>query len=179
MLTTTRSHHRLRAAGWIAAMLGALAFSAAAAAPAGATTWGTGHQDETYTPGLTNTTQPTTLNITNTFSTCVSLAAPTITSGSSSATINAPFSCQSLLDSGSSASTIHWNTGQTSTFSYTYTSTTVNGTVQVEQTGTITAGKFVGRPAIGLVTVPALDPFACATSTGVTSLSGPYTLAII
>jgi hypothetical protein len=179
MLMATRSRHRLRAVGWMAAMLGALACSAAVAAPAGAATLCTGHQDETYSPGLTNTTQSTTLNITNTLSTCLSLTDPTITSGSSTATISAPFSCQSPLDSGSAATTIHWNTGQTSTFSYTYTSTTVNGTIQVEQTGTITAGKFVGRSAIGLVTVPALDPLACATSTGVTSLTGPYTLAIL
>ncbi len=173
------SRHRLRAAGCVAAMLGALACSAAAAAPAGATTLCTGQQNETFAPGLTNTTQTTTFTATRTLSTCLSLADPTITSGSASTTINAPFNCQSVLANGSSTSTIHWSNGQTSTFSFTYTATTVNGTDQTQETGTITAGEFTGRSAIGLVTVPALDPLACATSTGVTSLTGLFTLTIL
>jgi hypothetical protein len=173
------SPHRLRAAGLVAAMLGALACSAAAAAPAGATTLCTGHQDETFAPGLTNTSQTTTFTVRRTFSTCLSLADPTITSGSASTTIIAPFSCQSALDSGSSTSTIHWSNGHTSTFSFTYTSITVNGTDQTEETGTITAGEFTGRSAIGVVTTPSLDPTACATSTGVTSLTGLSTLTIL
>ena len=119
-------------------------------------------QNDTYTPPLTLTPQDVTVRSATQYGPCVSASNPAITSGSRSRTLLIPGrSCLDLLNSGSTTFTITWNTGQSSTVSSNFTSTTVGATLVVTDTGTVTSGLFTGSTVVQVLTAPAADVLLC------------------
>lgn len=132
----------------------------------------------TYNPPLTMTPQDGALAVTAQYGPCVSLSNPALTSGSSSYTT--PVSgrtCLDLLQSGTSAFTITWNTGQTSTVSANRTSTIVGAALVVTSTGTVTSGLFAGSAVVQVITSPATDVLLCTVGLG--TVSSTYSLVTL
>ncbi|MFH8755926.1 hypothetical protein [Streptomyces atroolivaceus] len=67
-----------------------------------------------------------------------------------------------------------------STFTYTRSSTSVGGNVVLTRNGTISSGRYSGGLVVEVVTYLGLVAGLadCATSEGITSLSGPVVLTI-
>ncbi|MBZ4015636.1 hypothetical protein [Streptomyces purpurogeneiscleroticus] len=137
----------------------------------------TGTQNITYTPGLTLVPTPTAVSVTTAYANCGLLSEPGLTSGSSSSTAEQTLSCLRPLTPGSGSLTIKWNTGETSTFSYTRTIARVAGQIVVTRTGKIDSGKFEGRSAKEVIAGPTLDAHKCAGK-GITERLGAVTLTI-
>jgi hypothetical protein len=131
----------------------------------------------TYTPALTNTTTTTTIASASNWATCVSLTHPAIVAGTTSNSISGPSSCTAVLGPFSSANTITWNTGQTSTFTFNGYVTAVDGQFVIVLTGSITAGLFTGALATEQTTLLA-DLSACSGS-GIAVNGGPSLLTIV
>jgi hypothetical protein len=142
--------------------------STASADVADATCVGT--QTTTYSPGLTLVPTQQNIQISWIYAPCVSVSEPAISSALSSATRQAPVSCLSIGQVGSSVRVITWNTGQTSTFSYNAMSSIVNGDTVVTLTGSITAEEVIVSPSLNLL--------GCLTPPGITSLFSTTTLVI-
>ncbi|MFD4907806.1 hypothetical protein [Kitasatospora purpeofusca] len=143
----------------------------------------TGQQSPTYSPPLTNTTQQTTVNITETYGTslhCLDTAG--IQSGSGTFTVSEPASCTSLTQPGTVSyfNTYTWNNGQSSTIHFTNVNVArlLDGTTQVIASGTVSSGFGLGDTAARTVTLPQLDPTLCST-TGVASQQGVATMTFI
>ncbi len=134
----------------------------------------------TYTPPLTTAPQAVTINSTTQYGPCVSLSNPAISSGSRTRTLLIPGrTCLDLLNSGSTTFTIVWNTGQTSTISSNFTSTTVGAALVVTDTGTVTSGLFAGSTVVQVLTAPATDVLLCTAGLGtVSSIYSVITLEI-
>ncbi|MCS7478756.1 hypothetical protein ACFFQW_12955 [Umezawaea endophytica] len=135
----------------------------------------------TYNPPLTMTPRDGTLTGTAQYGPCVSVSNPAITSGSSGGTTTVSGrTCLDLLQSGTSAFTITWNTGQTSTISANRTSTIAGGLLVVTNTGTVTSGVFAGSTVVRVITSPATDITLCTLGLGtVSSVYSLITLKII
>ncbi|MGW8064246.1 hypothetical protein ACVV2G_18715 [Streptomyces ziwulingensis] len=134
----------------------------------------------TYTPPLTSTSQVVTSTQQWQFGPCVSTSVPALTSGTVSA-VGAPRarSCLELLDSGSATRTIVWNTGQTSTISFNYTTSVAGAVLLFTVTGTVTSGLFAGDSVVATQTGPATDILLCTLGLGqVSSIYGLFTLEI-
>jgi hypothetical protein len=181
---------RRRTASFAVALALAAAFGAvagAAAPPAWATVAGiscTGWQYDTYTPGITNALQPTTvgldgdLNVIDDHSptgSCVAIGSRA-TAGEQDETLPLlDISCTQLFVV-SPPQTIHWNDGQSSTF--TGIATTVRGASNtvLTDTGTVVSGEFAGDVAVFTLIAPNLAFANCATPDGVTTLDFAATL---
>ncbi len=137
-------------------------------------------QTDTYAPPLSMTPQDVTVGSTTQYGPCVSLSNPAITSGSRARTLLIPGrTCLDLLNSGSTTYTITWNTGQTSTVSSNFTSTTVGAALVVTDTGTVTSGLFAGSTVVQVLTGPATDVLLCTAGLGtVSSIYSVVTLEI-
>ncbi|MGW4807437.1 hypothetical protein [Kitasatospora sp. NPDC004272] len=109
---------------------------------------------------------------------CASSSHSEITSGHSSGTVVAPYSCQDLLDTSTGTQDFTWNTGATSTLSFTRTVTIVNGQNVITLTGHITSGLFTGDTGVLTIIEPVLDLTACQSPTGLTSTAGVTTLLL-
>ncbi|PBP73625.1 hypothetical protein CCL21_03730 [Pseudomonas syringae] len=138
----------------------------------------TGTHTGTFSPGLTNASQPINVTTTSSWGTCV---LPLGTSASSSQSFQAPLSCNALLQNTTDVTwIITWGDGETSTYNF---DATYNDTGGLNKTvvgiGEIVAGRYTGSTAITTYVLFNLELNACATTTGVTSLSGPSTLTII
>jgi hypothetical protein len=165
----------------------AVALAAAAlavAAPAGAATTVTcltGTDHVAFSPALTNTTTLTSITTSQAYGSalvqCVS-DDPTVTTGTSGVSFAAPVSC-TTLSSGPGSQVITWNNGQTSTFTYTQTITTVAGVNVATATGSITAGEFAGSTAERVTAEAPPNPLSCLLGPGVSSLSGTITLTVL
>jgi hypothetical protein len=88
-------------------------------------------------------------------------------------------SCLNIFDPGSGTKIIKWNTGQTSTFSFNRVGSNVGGATVVTETGTITAGLFVGDTAVEEIIGPTLDSPECLTKKGVTDRVNTLKLDIL
>lgn len=130
----------------------------------------------TYAPALTNTLQTTTITSTSNWATCVSATHPSIVAGSTGNQISGPSSCTAVLGPFSSANTITWNTGQTSTFTFNGYVTEVNGQFVIVLTGSITSGLFTGALATEQTTL--LGDLSACSGAGLSSNSGPSLLTI-
>ncbi|WP_211589090.1 hypothetical protein, partial [Allorhizocola rhizosphaerae] len=77
--------------------------------------------------------------------------------------------------------TYRWNTGKTSTVTYTVTTVVrlANGTTNVTSTGPITAGVFQGKTAVREVILPALSITQCLSPPGLTRQTGIATLTFL
>jgi hypothetical protein len=164
-------------------LAGVVALATVVAAPtAGATTLLTcpGSNTTTYTPGLTNTPTPVAVSTSSSFGPCVNAATLLeLRTGSAVASL-APQerSCTDLLSPNQGTRTFSWSTGTTSTFTFDASSSYVaGGAIQIVLTGTITAGEFTGKSAVGTVTNANLDLTACDGS-GITQANGLATFTI-
>jgi hypothetical protein len=154
-----------------------LLFGAAAIAPAAhATTLVNclGTETLTFTPPLTNTSTPTQIHFAIDLDLCLTGG---VISGDSAGSFQIPADCTSVsVLPPAFTDTYHWNTGATSAATYTApVETTVNGSIVVTDTGTVTSGFDHGAVANETTTLPQPNLTACAT-TGVAQLNGPYTL---
>ncbi|WP_157642769.1 hypothetical protein [Burkholderia ubonensis] len=141
----------------------------------------TGSETLSFNPALTNTQRNLVVTDTASLSPCLVVGVSGINSATESAQGVANLSCQMLLGGGPATKIIHWSNGQSSTFSYTASSSAINGNFVITQTGNISAGLFKGQSAVGVSTLTSLSQpdflTACAGS-GVTSVSGGTTLTI-
>ncbi len=135
-----------------------------------------GGETATYSPGITNTPQSTTVKVDGSHTTCLSLSDPTIHSAGYNLTIQRDFSCvdftvpifdiKYIFNNGKS-STVHYVTSETAN---------VEGEIVITSVGTVTSGEFVGDMAIRTITDTTLSPEQCLTTQGVTSVTGVVTL---
>ena len=131
-----------------------------------------------YSPALTSSPQTATASVTFALSSCVSTTVPAITSGTaqkSAVVLNR--SCLNLTGSSSSASTITWNTGQTSSILVTSIVTIVGAVYNVTSTGTVTSGLFAGDTVVADRVGAATDILLCTLGLGTVS-SGPTTTTL-
>ncbi|MFI1013141.1 hypothetical protein [Streptomyces sp. NPDC020965] len=132
----------------------------------------------TFSPALTTVPQDVTVTTNNLFGPCTSTSVPGITSGTFSGSFHVPGrSCLTLAGSGSSTSTITWNTGQTSTLSLNYTTTIAGAVYTSVLIGTVTSGLFAGDTVVSNQTGPATDVLTCTLGLG--TVSGLYTVGTI
>ena len=125
-----------------------------------------------YSPGLLTTRRPVDVSVHNTLS-CKSLTDPAVTGGQVRATVRGlDRSCTDLAASGSGSYAITWNTGDTSTISYTRSANYVLGTLVIVESGTVTAGRFAGDSVTHVVELLNLDLLACLAEPGLTAASG-------
>ncbi|MGB3444500.1 MAG: hypothetical protein WBA97_37655 [Actinophytocola sp.] len=153
-----------------------------AAAPAQATVGDavcTGTSAQTYSPGLTNTAQTLNAATSTHYVPCTSLADPALNSGATIRSLpGITLSCTALF-TATTAPTITWNTGQTSTLSLVGQGLVTVPLVSQSVTylGSVTAGQFVGD-AVALLVVYTGNPFNACSSTGVTAVAGLAALTI-
>jgi hypothetical protein len=138
----------------------------------------TGTQTTTYSPGLTLVPTDQTVNTHTIYGPCVSASTPDLSAGDRSITNHQMASCLDLPGSRSAVTTITWNTGQQSAFSFNRTVTHAGGNTIVIFTGTIVAGLFAGDSALEVVVGPTLSTLDCLTPPGITSRTGVVTLTI-
>lgn len=139
----------------VASLTTAVAAGAATQAHAGlldATCTTPSSQTATYSPPLTDTSQPVTVTHTGTYGPCVSLSEPGLTSGTVNQTVDVPgYSCNDLLSSGPNDFTIDWNTGKASTITGEADYSEEDGVLTVTTTGTVTsATSWSSKQATGL-----------------------------
>ncbi|RAJ39987.1 hypothetical protein K353_03475 [Kitasatospora sp. SolWspMP-SS2h] len=137
-----------------------------------------GNQTVSFNPGLTTTSRTVTITYDLRLGVCASLSHPEITSGRSSGTVVAPYSCQDLLNTSTGTQNFTWNTGATSTLSFTRTVSIVNGQTVITLNGHITSGLFTGDTGVLTVVEPALNLTACQSPTGLTSIAGTSTFVL-
>ena len=162
-----------------------VAASAPAQALSLATISCTGWTYTTYSPGLTNTVQPTTvvdqgrLNVTGPHSptgSCIAVGSGA-TSGTRDVTAKLNLSCNAILTE-SGVETIKWNDGQSTSFSFTATAAHEGSNTVLTETGQVTSGEFYQQHVVETFTAPNLSFTDCATATGVTSLDYATVLTI-
>jgi hypothetical protein len=158
----------------LAAALACVALSAGSAGAATLVSC-TGDESGTFSPALTNTLQTVTYGLDVSYGCSVS---PTITSGTVSSSSAVPLSsCASLTAGGLRARTITWNTSETSTITFLAVATTGSGdTINIDRTGTVTAGKYLGALTHESFTT-SIDRSVCS-STGVPGYDGSVELTI-
>ena len=171
----------LRAALAVAAAAALLAAFAPGRASALSAVVCSGSESVTITPGLTLRAQTATVAFTDTFGTpaaCVSTD-PTLRTGVASASFVASVNCLDPVLANDGELVIRWNNGQTSTFDFRTTITTVGGVSVSTNTGTIVAGEFSGHVAEHVIPDIPPSPLGCLTPGGVTSLSGAFTFTVV
>lgn len=161
-------------------LAGVIASPAAAQAAPVAIACAVGSQTTGYSPALTNTPTQTTVTSTENYG-CTSLFTG-VSSATATRTTSSELSCLLVVvpPTNTSVRTYTWNTGQTSTI--TFTSSTVvqaaNGTTTITSVGAVTSGLGQGSLATRVVVQPQLSLTACAT-TGLDTANGLATLTIL
>ncbi|MFF7637830.1 hypothetical protein ACFZB9_32490 [Kitasatospora sp. NPDC008050] len=137
----------------------------------------TGWTYTTYTPGLTDTVQPTTvvdegnLNIITDHSptgSCLAVGSAA-TAGSRDVTALIDLSCTQLITE-TGTETVAWNDGRSTSFPFTASVLRGLSNTVITETGTVTAGEFSGDHVVETFTALNLAFAACLTPAGVTSL---------
>jgi hypothetical protein len=125
----------------------------------------------TYSPALTTSPQNVSVTAQILLSSCLSTTVPAITSGSTPLTTFAVpnRSCLNLTGSSAVTATITWNTGQTSTVSFTHLVNIVGAVYSSTLTGTVTSGLFAGDTVIGEQLGAATDIVLCTLGLGTVS----------
>jgi hypothetical protein len=133
-----------------------------------------GTETLTFQPPLTNTPTPTLVHYAIDLDLCLGSG---VSTGESQGSFVVTASCTTVdVLPPAFSDTYQWNTGASSVATYTApVETTGNGTVIVTDTGTVTSGLDQGALANETTTLPQLNLAACA-GTGVSQLTGPYTL---
>lgn len=181
-MTTSLSQRPRRATGVLLSLLALLAVAATPAAHAASTASAsasqaraslidatcTGSENVSFSPGITNSPRDVTISE----SLSMSCVLPLFAGVSSSRTSAVPaVTCSNLLQPSTTSSTLTWNNGTTSTFSYTTQIVSESGQSVLLRIGTITAGRFVGDMAIMQSTGIDLDVLACESDQGNTQTS--------
>lgn len=167
------------AAAALVAVVGSVLIAATPAQAAVGDAVCTGTSAQTYSPGLTNTAQTLNAATSTHYTTCTSLADLSLTSGATIRSLpGITLSCTAFF-TATTAPTITWNTGQTSTLSLTGQGLVTVPLVSQSLTflGTVTAGKFAGDN-VALLVVYTGNPFNACSSTGVTAVAGLAALTI-
>ncbi|BAJ31295.1 MULTISPECIES: hypothetical protein [Kitasatospora] len=151
-----------------------LAPPAAHAEPVAMVCTGTGQQ--AYRPGITLTTRPTTVTNTSDLTACT--GGPVGSGHHRFGPFATTASCLYTPPTGPDAFDLSWDDGTTSHYEGSYLVTTAGGQLVVTSTGTVTAGRFAGAALREVVAYLAPDLLRCATPQGVTSVSGPITIAV-
>ena len=133
-----------------------------------------------YSPGLTLTPRATLVTVTNDFTTCTGASDPAVASAFGEHSNMDTANCTDVLGGapGIQHSVLLWNTGDTSTFSYTVSAQRIGAVVVVTQTGEITAGLFEGATAVAVGSLVSSNVLGCLAPGGVTEYSGPALLTI-
>ncbi|MEV0323025.1 hypothetical protein ACIBKX_32845 [Streptomyces sp. NPDC050658] len=183
-----RGHGRSRKAWSLLVTIGiALSACLLQASPAAAVTLlnCTGSYSTTYDPGLTYDPQPVTYDTSSTYGQPggLCLGGGAVKSGTSSLTdAQLPSaSCVDLLGSTvTGETTVTWNTGETSRYTWSSTAADVLGTLVTTTTGTVVEGKYLGGSVQRISIAPNLQVLenACNSPQGLTSDSGTVTLTI-
>jgi hypothetical protein len=162
-------------------LLAAIVFSPALTAHADTQTITcTGASAITYTPGLLLTSRTSQYQESDTYSSCTSTDA-TLTSGSAADGFTGSFSCLGLAPGliQDPSYTVHWNNGQSSQFSLSYSDVIIAGTETVTGVGTVISGQLLGATATFTWIYPVLNPLQCLTEPGLTSQSGTIVTTVI
>jgi hypothetical protein len=145
----------------------------------------TGWTYTTYSPGLTNTMQPTTvvdqgqLNVVGPHSPAGSCLAVGSAASSGTRDVSAllNLSCNAILTE-TGVETINWDDGQSTSFDFTATAAHVGSNTVLTETGDVVSGEFSGDHAVETFTAPNLAFTDCSTAAGVTSLDYATVLTI-
>ena len=138
----------------------------------------TGEIDNTYSPGLDFTSNPTDLVIHENV-TCTSI----LPLGHSTGTMDYEYtiavgSCVQLLQTGHASLRMSWSDGTTSAFDVTVNSNMVAGQNIVTQTGTVTSGKYSGSTVVREIT-GVVDLDQCSQPGGVNERTSAITMTIL
>lgn len=136
-----------------------------------------GTESVSYDPGITLRPRDVTITTSGRFGSCLD-GAGEVTSGSYGERFTLHAGCDNLLDGFRGLRTFTWSTGDTSVVDVTGSSTAVAGQVVTTLTGTVTRGRFQGRTATQVVTLPQPGLLLCLT-TGVTGATGVTTLTVV
>lgn len=143
----------------------------------------TGSALQIYSPGLTLTTRATQVTSTQDYSPCVDAEVGStrdpVTSAAGSVTFTSDISCLVAPPVLNLQLTVNWNGGRTSTADVLAVVTRTTGTTIATDTGTIVSGLFAGKTLSVTVVYPTLDIDACLLGSGVTSITGIATLAVL
>lgn len=140
-----------------------------------------GSQTLEWNPGLRWKPRLVAVEGTTTLRPCVDPTGPILT-GSSAFDGNETYSCRTVVGQAPGTEEITWNTGETTTFSWTaseITNTSVGGAIVVTIITDIESGKFKDMQVTYAITSVAFNPLACFSAHGVTSASGPILLTIV
>ena len=173
--------------GLLALAVGDVALvSAPAHADALATITCQGWTYTTYDPGLTNTVEPTAvvdqgyyneINSVSPSGGCLAIDSGA-TAGQRNVQATLDVSCNAVLTE-TGVETIDWNDNRSTSFTFTAEAAHVGSNTVLTETGTVTAGEFLGHHVVETFTAPNLDFLACDTAAGVTSLDYADVLEIL
>lgn len=136
-----------------------------------------GTESVTYSPGVTFQARDIDMTVNGHFSSCID-GAGEVTNGSYGEQFTIFVGCNDLLDGFQGSRTFTWSTGDTSVIEQKGSSTAVVGQVITTITGKVTQGRFQGRSALQVITLPQAGLLQCL-STGFTNATGVTTLTII
>lgn len=145
-----------------------------------------GSASTSYNPGLTDTAQQLTVTVDEALGSdasgvgaCTTVGAP-ITGGTHHHTRVLTLSCQSALTPTPITEQFTWNTGATSTVSFTTSRyTDEGGETVITRVGTVTDGFGAGDTATQTVTLLNSDLAACSSPGGLTHINGATTLTFL
>lgn len=166
--------------GAIAALTAASGVVFGAASPAQAQqvdVFCTGTLSTTLDPGLRLFTQTITTQNNFIYSPCESTDLE-LTYGAYDSTIVGDFSCLDPMQSYTDSKIIEWNNGETSTFEFNGTVTTIGGQFVTTHIGVITDGQFAGGAANELIIGPTFNLVDCLFAPGITNRTSVVGLTI-
>ncbi len=135
-----------------------------------------GTESVAYAPGVTLLPREFDVRTDGRFGLCADSAGK-VTSGSYGEHFSLFAGCNDLLGGFEEQRTFTWNTGDTSVVDAKGSSTAVAGQVVTTITGTVAQGRFRGRTAVQVITLPQPGVLQCLT-TGFTGATGVTTLVI-
>ncbi|MEU5427812.1 hypothetical protein AB0H73_19725 [Streptomyces olivoreticuli] len=175
-MTVSRSWMRSVALAAVTALVTCVPAPASAHPPPPGQLQCQGTESVTYDPGVTLLPRKFDVRTVGRFGLCVDSAGE-VTSGSYGEHFSLSAGCNDLLGGFKEQRTFAWDTGDSSVVEADGSSTAVAGQVVTTITGTVTRGRFLGRTAVQVITLPQPGVLQCLT-TGFTGAKGVTTLVI-
>ncbi|MEU3354625.1 hypothetical protein [Streptomyces sp. NPDC037389] len=135
-----------------------------------------GTESVSYSPGVTFQQRHLEVATDGRFMSCVDVGGK-VKSGSYQEKFPLFAGCDDLLEGFTARRTFRWSTGDTSVAEISGSSTAVAGQVVTTITGEVVKGRFKGRTAVEVITLPQPGALQCLT-TGFTGATGVTTLTI-